>query len=352
MVRAVAVGEDTTLARITRLVEAAQTGKAPVQRLVDRVAAIFVPAVVAIALGAMIGWLAGGATFEEALMTAVAVLVIACPCALGLATPAALVAGTGAAAKAGILVKDIEALERAAAVDTVVFDKTGTLTEGRPAVTDIVAVNGDAQALLAVAAALQAASEHPLGRAVVAAAKARGLKLAPAADVTAEVGRGLAGTVAGRSVVIGNRELMAERGVDAGAGGGGPGAHRGRGPHRGGGGDRGPGGGRARLRRPAAGGRPGGDRGAEGARHQRAHADRRPPVRRRGDCGRGRARRLRRRGQARRQGGRPGGAGDRAAGASPWSATASTMPRLWRRPRSASPWAPAPTPPSPPPASP
>jgi Cu+-exporting ATPase len=214
VVQAVAVGEDTTLARITRLVEAAQTGKAPVQRLVDRVAAIFVPAVVAIALGAMIGWLAGGSTFEEALMTAVAVLVIACPCALGLATPAALVAGTGAAAKAGILVKDIEALERAAAVDTVVFDKTGTLTEGRPAVTDIVAVNGDAQALLQVAASLQAGSEHPLGRAVVAAADARGVKLAPATDVMAEVGRGLTGRVAGRTVAIGNRALMAEGGLD------------------------------------------------------------------------------------------------------------------------------------------
>ncbi|ALK09661.1 heavy metal translocating P-type ATPase [Blastochloris viridis] len=214
MVRAVAVGEDTTLARITRLVEAAQTGKAPVQRLVDRVAAIFVPAVVAIALGALIGWLLGGATFEEALMIAVAVLVIACPCALGLATPAALVAGTGAAAKAGILVKDIEALERASAVDTVVFDKTGTLTLGRPAVTDIVAVNGDERALLAVAASLQAASEHPLGRAVVAAAEARGLTLKPASQAAAAIGRGLVGQVAGRTIAIGNRDLMAERGVD------------------------------------------------------------------------------------------------------------------------------------------
>ncbi|WP_170263624.1 heavy metal translocating P-type ATPase [Blastochloris sulfoviridis] len=214
LVRAVAVGEDTTLARITRLVEAAQTGKAPVQLLVDRVAAVFVPAVVAIALAAMAGWLIGGASFEEALMTAVSVLVIACPCALGLATPAALVAGTGAAAKAGILVKDIEALERAASVDTVVFDKTGTLTEGRPAVTDVFAADGDEAGLLAVAASLQAASEHPLGRAVVEAARARGLALQPATGVAAAIGRGLVGEVAGQAVAIGNRELMAERGID------------------------------------------------------------------------------------------------------------------------------------------
>ena len=129
--RATAVGADSTLARIIRLVENAQTGKAPVQRLVDRVSAIFVPVVLAIAAIAFVGWMATGGGFEAALAAAVSVLVIACPCALGLATPTALVAGTGAGARAGILIKDIEALERAHRVDTVVFDKTGTLTAGQ-----------------------------------------------------------------------------------------------------------------------------------------------------------------------------------------------------------------------------
>ncbi|RAI44027.1 copper-translocating P-type ATPase [Rhodoplanes roseus] len=215
IVAAVAVGEDTTLARIIRMVENAQSGKAPVQRLVDKVSAVFVPAVIAIAVGAFIGWLAGGHGIEEALVAAVSVLVIACPCALGLATPAALVAGTGAAARAGILVKDIEALERAAVVDTVVFDKTGTLTEGRPALTDAVPLANadiDKDALLRLAAAVQAGSEHPLARAVLAAVPGVAL---PAVDkFRALVGRGVIGTVEGRVVAIGNRGLMTELGVD------------------------------------------------------------------------------------------------------------------------------------------
>ena len=150
LIAATAVGEDTTLARIIRMVENAQTGKAPVQRLVDRVSAVFVPAVVAIAIGAFIAWFANYG-FEDALIAAVSVLVIACPCALGLATPAALVAGTGAAARAGILVKDIETLERAAGLDTVIFDKTGTLTEGRPAIATVTPIAGvDAAKLLRI----------------------------------------------------------------------------------------------------------------------------------------------------------------------------------------------------------
>jgi Cu+-exporting ATPase len=213
VVEAIAVGEDTTLARIIRMVENAQSGKAPVQRLVDRVSAIFVPAVTAIALGALIGWLAGGHGFEEALVAAVSVLVIACPCALGLATPAALVTGTGAAARAGILVKDIEALERAAAVDTVVLDKTGTLTEGRPALVDVACVAGtERAALLRLAGAVQAGSEHPLAKAVLAAVT--GVTLPAAERVQAQVGRGVTGTVEGRKVAIGNRELMRELGID------------------------------------------------------------------------------------------------------------------------------------------
>ncbi|NVO14607.1 MAG: copper-translocating P-type ATPase [Rhodoplanes sp.] len=213
VVSAVAVGEDTTLARIIRLVENAQSGKAPVQRLVDQVSAVFVPAVIAIALGAFIGWFAAGHGVEEALIAAVSVLVIACPCALGLATPAALVAGTGAAARAGILVKDIEALERAAVVDTVVFDKTGTLTEGRPGLTDVVPVDGgDKDALLRLAAAVQAGSEHPLAKAVLAALP--GVALPPVEKFRALVGRGVVGTVEGRVVAIGNRDLMQELAVD------------------------------------------------------------------------------------------------------------------------------------------
>jgi Cu+-exporting ATPase len=213
VIEAVAVGEDTTLARIIRMVENAQAGKAPVQRLVDRVSAVFVPAVVAIALGAFAGWLAGGQGLEQALVAAVSVLVIACPCALGLATPAALVAGTGAAARAGILVKDIESLERAAKVDTVVFDKTGTLTEGKPALVDVEPLGGaERAALLKFAAAVQAGSEHPLAKAVIAAAPEG--PLPPVEKFRAQVGRGVVGVVEGRTVAMGNRELLRELGVD------------------------------------------------------------------------------------------------------------------------------------------
>jgi len=205
-----AVGEDTTVARIAHLVEQAQIAKAPVQRLVDRIAAVFVPAIVAIAIATFAAWWLIGADFEAALVPAVAVLVIACPCALGLATPTALVAGTGAAARAGILIRDIEALERAHAVDCVIFDKTGTLTAGKPAVTDIF-VLGE---MLRLAAAVQATSEHPLAKAFVAAAEARGLALPLATDFRAEVGRGVTATVEGRRVAIGNARLMGELDVD------------------------------------------------------------------------------------------------------------------------------------------
>jgi Cu+-exporting ATPase len=213
LLQASAVGEDTTLARIIRMVENAQAGKAPVQRLVDRVAAVFVPAVVAIALGALVGWWVG-AGFEDGLVAAVSVLVIACPCALGLATPAALVAGTGAAARAGILVKDIETLERAAQVETVMFDKTGTLTEGRPAVVAVEPAAGvERERLLALAAAVQAGSEHPLAKAFLAAVPP-GTPLDPVSDFRAEVGRGVTGRVAGRPIAIGNRDLMQALAID------------------------------------------------------------------------------------------------------------------------------------------
>jgi Cu+-exporting ATPase len=212
--RVTAVGEDTTIARIGHLVEQAQIAKAPVQRLVDKVAAVFVPVIVVIALFTFAGWWLTGHDFEKALIPAVAVLVIACPCALGLATPAALVAGTGAAAKAGILIRDIEALERAHAVDCVVFDKTGTLTEGHPSVTDVFVLGGSGEEMLRLAASAQGASEHPLARAFVAAAKAKGLGLSPVTNARSLVGRGLTATVDGRAIAIGNAALMSELGVD------------------------------------------------------------------------------------------------------------------------------------------
>jgi Cu+-exporting ATPase len=212
MIAAAAVGEDTTLARIIRMVENAQSGKAPVQRLVDRVSAVFVPAVIAIAIGAFIGWYASHG-FEDALIAAVSVLVIACPCALGLATPAALVAGTGAAARAGILVKDIATLERAAGLDTVVFDKTGTLTEGRPAIAAVTPVAGvDAAKLLRIAAAVQVGSEHPLARAFLDAVP-NATALPAVSNFHADPGRGVTGTVEKHQVAVGNRELMQLTGV-------------------------------------------------------------------------------------------------------------------------------------------
>ncbi len=204
------VGEDTTLAKIVKLVENAQSGKAPVQRLVDRVSAIFVPIVVCIAGAAFAGWMVTGAGLEVAVINAVSVLVIACPCALGLATPTAIVAGTGAAARAGILIKDIAVLEQAYKVDTVAFDKTGTLTRGETELTDVVALEGNETEVLALAAAVQAGSEHPLARAVVAAAEARGIEYRVARNTRAHVGRGVEGEVAGARVLIGNRDLLAD----------------------------------------------------------------------------------------------------------------------------------------------
>ncbi len=210
-----AVGADTVLARITRLVEDAQAAKAPIQRLVDKVAAVFVPVVLAIALATLLGWLVAGAGAEAALVHAVAVLVIACPCALGLATPAAIMAGTGAAARAGILIKDAEALERAHRVDTVAFDKTGTLTVGRPHLTALALAPAVAQedgeaALLAAVAGVQAGSEHPLARAVLEAARSRGLAVPEATEVRAVPGRGAEGTVNGRRWAIGNLPWVQE----------------------------------------------------------------------------------------------------------------------------------------------
>jgi len=214
-----AVGAQSTLAQIIALVQDAQAGKAPVQRLVDRVAAVFVPVVLLIAAITLAAWLWSGAPAQEALLHAVAVLVIACPCALGLATPTAIMAGTGVAAQHGILIKDVEALEIAHRVDTVAFDKTGTLTEGRPRLLHIEAVSGvDEASALRAAAALQAHSEHPLARAVLDLARQRGEPLAPDAahGVQALGGRGSEGWVQGARLVLGSVRWMDELGVDLG----------------------------------------------------------------------------------------------------------------------------------------
>jgi Cu+-exporting ATPase len=210
-----AVGSETVLSRIIRLVEDAQAAKAPIQRLVDQVAAVFVPVVLVVALATLLTWLWwAGAPFETAVIHAVAVLVIACPCALGLATPAAIMAGTGVAAKFGILIKDAQALELAHKVDIVAFDKTGTLTLGRPLLTALVSIEGaDKDALLKAAASLQSGSEHPLARAVVAAAKAKGMEFDAPDNVRAVPGRGSEGEVGVRSVLIGSLRWMEELGV-------------------------------------------------------------------------------------------------------------------------------------------
>ncbi|MEX1165691.1 MAG: heavy metal translocating P-type ATPase [Hydrogenophaga sp.] len=215
-VRVRAVGAQSTLAKIIAMVQDAQAGKAPVQRMVDQVAAVFVPVVLVIALDTLAFWGWRGAPWDHALLYAVSVLVIACPCALGLATPTAIMAGTGVAARHGILIKDAQALEIAHKVDTVAFDKTGTLTEGRPRLTLVQAIPGvDEEAVLRAAAALQAQSEHPLARAVMDAALARGWMPPPnaAGEVKSVTGRGTLGTVQGARLALGSVRWMNELGV-------------------------------------------------------------------------------------------------------------------------------------------
>ena len=211
-VRATRVGEDGMLARVARTVAEAQQGKAQAQRLADRVSSVFVPVVLVVASATFACWLALGGGFEASLIAAVSVLVIACPCALGLATPTAVVVGTGAAARAGILVRDIETLERVRGVTAIAFDKTGTLSEGRPEVVRVVTESSEDD-LLAMAAAVQRHSEHPLAKAIVACAEARGVSALPASGFRNHVGRGVSAVVGGRSVRVGRREFagMADR---------------------------------------------------------------------------------------------------------------------------------------------
>lgn len=209
-----AVGAETTLSRIIRLVENAQSAKAPVQHLVDKVSAVFVPIVLLIAMATLVGWWIASGDVETAIINAVAVLVIACPCALGLATPTAIMAGTGVAAKHGILIKDAEALEVAHNVSTVVFDKTGTLTEGKPTVADMIPHKLQRRHLVQLAASVQQGSEHPLARAVMDAAQAEGLVPMPVMELKALPGRGLAAKVNGMDLRLGSTRLMTELGID------------------------------------------------------------------------------------------------------------------------------------------
>lgn len=210
------VGADTTLARIVELVSRAQRSRAPVQQLVDRIAAWFTPAVIACALVAWLAWTFSGVEHGArlGLVAAVSVLVIACPCALGLATPMSIVVATARAAREGVLFRDAQALQQLASVDVLVVDKTGTLTEGKPRVTRVVAAQGfDEARLIALAAAVERHSEHPLALAIVAEARARGVQLAMASDFASFAGRGASGIVEGLAVVLGNSKLMVERGV-------------------------------------------------------------------------------------------------------------------------------------------
>jgi Cu+-exporting ATPase len=210
------VGKDTVLAQIIRLVEQAQGSKAPVQRLADRVAGVFVPGVIAIGLLTFLGWyLLGGAGFARALINMVAVLVIACPCALGLATPTAIMVGTGKGAERGILIKGGESLERAGALQAIVLDKTGTITQGRPRVTDVVAHGGSSKdEVLRWAASAERGSEHPLGEAIVQKALHEDLTLAEAQEFEALSGLGIKAHLGGREVLLGNPRLMEREGVD------------------------------------------------------------------------------------------------------------------------------------------
>ncbi len=213
--RAERVGEDTTISQIIRLVDEASASKAPIARTADKIAGIFVPAVITIAVIAGGVWLAMGASVEFAFSIAICILVISCPCALGLATPVAIMVGTGKGAENGILIKSGEALEVAQSVDTVVMDKTGTITEGRPVVTDITTVDGvSEQEFLAIAAGLEKGSEHPLAEAVMTAARERGIVPKAVTDFKALFGRGVEAEADGHVYAAGNDKLMAEKGID------------------------------------------------------------------------------------------------------------------------------------------
>ncbi|RVA28921.1 heavy metal translocating P-type ATPase, partial [Mesorhizobium sp. M7D.F.Ca.US.004.03.1.1] len=217
IMRAERIGAETTLARIVELVAKAQRSRAPIQGLADRVSFYFVPAVVLVAIAAFIAWAVFGPepSLIFAIVSAVSVLIIACPCALGLATPMSIMTATGRGAHAGVLIKEAAALERFASVDTLIVDKTGTLTEGRPKLTDVVAANGFSDdELLALAAGLEKGSEHPLAEAIVDGAGTRGLKINEASGFEAVTGKGVSGSVSGKKIALGNAAMMADLGID------------------------------------------------------------------------------------------------------------------------------------------
>lgn len=217
ILRAERIGAETTLARIVELVAKAQRSRAPIQGLADRVSFYFVPAVVLVAIAAFVSWAVLGPepSLIFAIVSAVSVLIIACPCALGLATPMSIMTATGRGAHAGVLIKEAAALERFASVDTLIVDKTGTLTEGRPKLTDVVAANGFSEdELLALAAGLEKGSEHPLAEAIVEGAGTRDLEIADASGFEAVTGKGVSGTVSGKKVALGNAAMMTDLGID------------------------------------------------------------------------------------------------------------------------------------------
>ena len=214
--KATKVGEDTTIAQIIRLVEEASSSKAPIAKMADKIAGVFVPTVITIALITGIIWLISGATFEFAMSTAIAVLVISCPCALGLATPVAIMVGTGKGAENGILIKSGDALETAHQIDTVVLDKTGTITQGKPVVTDIICAagrNADKTQLLQIAGSLEKGSEHPLAEAIVNYCVTNNISLEKVTDFNALFGKGIEGTVSGTHYYAGNENMMEEKGI-------------------------------------------------------------------------------------------------------------------------------------------
>ncbi|MGI6344486.1 MAG: heavy metal translocating P-type ATPase [Bacillota bacterium] len=215
--RATKVGADTALAQIIKIVEDAQGSKAPIQRMADQISGIFVPIVVGVALITLLGWYLYSQSWEAAIINMTAVLVIACPCALGLATPTSIMVGTGRGAEQGILFKGGEHLENAHKVTAIVLDKTGTITQGEPSLTDIIGLGEFAsreQELLALTAAVEKLSEHPLGQSIVRAAEERGQQLASADNFSAVPGQGISATLAGREVLVGNRRLMQQQGID------------------------------------------------------------------------------------------------------------------------------------------
>ena len=214
--KATKVGEDTTIAQIIRLVEEASSSKAPIAKMADKIAGVFVPTVITIALVTGVIWLISGATFEFAMSTAIAVLVISCPCALGLATPVAIMVGTGKGAENGILIKSGDALETAHQIDTVVLDKTGTITQGKPVVTDIICAagkNADKTQLLQIAGSLEKGSEHPLAEAIVNYCVTNNISLEKVTDFNALFGKGIEGTVSGTHYYAGNEKMMEEKGI-------------------------------------------------------------------------------------------------------------------------------------------